>query len=368
MFMGDLLYVHSNARPRHAACADTLYCGSTQPLSVPTMMRRSDPAVSTSATIQPGKPSNRRPFSLRRREAIWFYIFVSPWILGFIVFQLGPILAATYFSLSDLTDLNLSNPPHLVGFVHYQQLFTSEAFLQFQHGIRATAIYVFVGVPARLVLALLVAQLLNQKIPFLRALRTIYYLPTVVAGVAAGLLWLTLLDPTSGIINESLRDIKLSPPDWLGSGNTAMFILILYSCWYLGTAMVIFLAALQGVPTELYEASAIDGAGPLRRFFNISLPMISPVILFAAVIGVINALQEFVAPFIITGQGGPLDATRLIGLDLYQNAIVYTFPGHGAAASAESILLFFAAMILTLIIFLVSRRFVYYAGERDGGL
>ncbi len=324
--------------------------------------------MSTSVATQTPEIKGRRSFNLRRREAVWFYIFVCPWILGFIIFQLGPILAAAYFSVSDLTDLNLSNPPHLVGFVHYQQLFTSAAFLQFQHGIRATAIYVLVGVPARLILALLVAQLLNQKIPFLRVLRTIYYLPTVVAGVAAGLLWLTLLDPTSGIINETLRGVGMSPPDWLGNGSTAMFILILYSCWYLGTAMVIFLAALQGVPTELYEASAIDGAGPLRRFFNISLPMISPVILFAAVIGVINALQEFVAPFIITGQGGPLDATRLIGLDLYQNAIVYTFPGHGAAASAESIVLFFAAMILTLIIFLISRRYVFYAGEREGGL
>ena len=310
----------------------------------------------------------KRAFNLRRREAIWFYIFVSPWILGFLIFQLGPILAAAYFSVSDLTDLNLSNPPHWVGFIHYKQLFTSAAFLQFQHGIRASAIYVFVGVPARIILALLVAQLLNQKIPFLRVLRTMYYLPTVVAGVAAGLLWLTLLDPTSGIVNEGLRGLHLNPPDWLGGGDTAMFILILYSCWYLGTAMVIFLAALQGVPTELYEASAIDGAGPVRRFFSVSVPMISPVILFASVIGVINALQEFVAPFIVTNQGGPFDATRLIGLDLYQNAIVYTYPAHGASASAESILLFLVAMALTLVIFVASRRFVYYEGERGGAL
>ena len=152
--------------------------------------------MSTSVATQTPEIKGRRSFNLRRREAVWFYIFVGPWILGFIIFQLGPILAAAYFSVSDLTDLNLSNPPHLVGLVHYQQLFTSAAFLQFQHGIRATAIYVLVGVPARLILALLVAQLLNQKIPFLRVLRTIYYLPTVVAGVAAGLLWLTLLDPT----------------------------------------------------------------------------------------------------------------------------------------------------------------------------
>jgi ABC-type sugar transport system permease subunit len=256
----------------------------------------------------------------------------------------------------------------LVGFIHYQQLFTSLAFQQFRDGIRASAIYVLVGVPARLIVALLIAQLLNQKIPFLRVLRTIYYMPTVVAGVAAALLWLTLLDPTDGIVNETLRAIHISPPDWLAGGATAMFILILYSLWYLGTAMVIFLAALQAVPTEQYEAAAIDGAGPLRRFWHISLPMISPVILFTAVIGVINALQEFVAPFVLTNQGGPIDATRLVGLDLYENAIVYTFPGHGAAASAESMFLFAVALVLTTIIFLGSRRFVYYAGEREGGL
>lgn len=324
--------------------------------------------MSTTVAEESPPQSRRRAFNLRRREAIWFYIFISPWIVGFLIFQLGPILAAAYFSVSDLTDLNLSNPPHLVGLIHYKQLLTSAAFLQFQHGIRATTIYVFIGVPARIVLALLVAQLLNQKIPFLRILRTIYYLPTVVAGVAAGLLWLTLLDPTSGIVNEAIRGFHLNPPDWLGGGSTAMLILIVYSCWYLGTAMVIFLAALQGVPTELYEAAALDGAGPIRRFFSVSLPMISPVILFTTVIGVIGALQEFVAPFVITGQGGPFDATRLIGLDLYQNAIVYTFPGHGAAASAEAIVLFIAAMLLTLLIFVGSRRFVYYAGERENGL
>ncbi|HVA88579.1 MAG TPA: sugar ABC transporter permease [Chloroflexota bacterium] len=321
----------------------------------------------SSATVAP-QPRPRRKRRLQRRETLWFYIFISPWILGFLFFQAGPILAAAYFSVSDLTDLNLSNLPHLVGFVHYQKLFTSLAFLQFRDGLRATAIYVGVGVPVRIIVALAVAQLLNQKIPFLRVLRTLYYMPTVVAGVAAALLWLTLLDPTDGILNEALMALHLPHPDWLAGGDTAMEIMIIYSAWYLGTAMVIFLAGLQGVPTELYEAAAIDGAGPIRRFWHISLPQISPVILFATVIGVINALQEFVAPFVLTGGGGPIDATRLIGLDLYENAIVYTYPGHGAAASAESMFMFGVAMIITLVIFLISRQFVYYAGEREGGL
>lgn len=303
-----------------------------------------------------------------RREIFWFYVFISPWILGFLIFQAGPILAAFYFSFTNLTDLDLSNPPHLDGFQHYTRLFTSLAFSPFRDSLRATAIYVFVGVPARLILALLIAQLLNQKIPFLRFFRTVYYMPTVVAGVAAGLLWLLLLDPTDGLINKSLEFLHLPHPDWLSDGSTAMFMLIVYSCWYLGTAMVVFLAGLQGVPTEMYEAASIDGAGPIRRFWHISIPMISPVILFTLVIGIINALQEFVAPYVVTSGGAPINSTRLIGLDLYQTAIQYRFPGHGAAASAESVFLFAVAMVLTLVIFLGARRFVYYAGEREGGI
>jgi multiple sugar transport system permease protein len=319
------------------------------------------------ATTPPPVKARRGSGYLRRREIFWFYVFISPWIIGFLVFQAGPILAAAYFSFTDLTDLNLSNPPQWVGLVHYQQLFTSMAFLEFRDSLRATGIFVGISVPLRVILALLAAQLLNQKIPFLRVLRTVYYMPTVVAGVAAGLLWLTLLDPTSGILDQGLRAAHLPAPDWLASGTTAMAVMIAYTCWYLGTAMVVFLAALQGVSTELYEAASLDGAGPFGRFWHVSIPMISPVILFTLVIGLIGALQEFIAPYVITN-GGPVDATRLIGIDLYQNAIVYTFPGHGAAASAEAMLLFLAALVLTLALFLGSQRFVYYAGEREGGL
>jgi ABC-type sugar transport system permease subunit len=324
--------------------------------------------MSSSAAVQ-APARRRRAWSLRRREAFWFYVFISPWIIGFLAFQAGPILAAAYFSFTDLTDLNLQHLPQWVGLTEYQRLFTSLAFLQFRDSIKATAIFVVISVPARVIVALLVAQLLNQKIPFLRALRTIYYLPTVVAGVAAALLWVTLLQADNGIVNQALGALHLPRPDWLGNGSTAMGAMITYSgIWYMGTAMVVFLAALQGVPTELYEAAAMDGAGPIRRFVQVSIPMISPVILFVTVVSLIGALQEFVAPAVLTGQGGPADATLLIGLYLYQVAIEYTFPRHGAAASAISMVLFVTALVLTLLIFLLSRRFVFYAGEREGGL
>lgn len=322
--------------------------------------------MSSTAAQPPAR--TKRGWSLQRREAFWFYVFISPWIIGFLVFQAGPILAAAYFSFTDLTDLDVSQLPNWIGFDEYHRLFSSLAFLQFRDSVRATAIYVGISVPARVIFALLIAQLLNQRMPFLRVLRTIYYMPTVVAGVAAALLWVTLLQQDNGIVNEALGAVHLPQPDWLGSGTTAMGAMIAYSAWYLGTAMVVFLAALQGVPTELYEAASLDGAGPIRRFWHVSLPMISPVVLFVTVISLIAALQEFVAPAVLTGQGGPADATLLVGLYLYQVAIEYTFPRHGAAASAISMLLFLAALVLTLIIFLVSRRYVYYAGEREGGL
>lgn len=322
----------------------------------------------SSLASAPPASQKRRHGWLWRREVFWFYVFISPWIIGFLLFQAGPILAAGIFSFTDLTDLDLSNPPHWVGFLEYNKLFTSLAFLPFQHSIRATSIYVLVSVPVRIILALLVAQLLNQKIPFLRFFRTVFYMPTVIAGVAAALLWVTLLDPTDGIVNEALGAVHLPRPDWLGDGTTAMGVMIGYSGWYLGTSMVIFLAALQGVPTELYEAAAIDGAGPVRRFLNVSLPMISPVILFATVITLIGALQEFVAPTVLTSLGGPENNTLLIGLNLYQTAIQYDFHGHGGAAAAMSVLLFLVALVLTVAIFAISRRFVYYAGEREGGL
>ena len=321
--------------------------------------------MSSIAAVPPPARSHRRG-ALRRREALWFWIFISPWILGFLIFQLGPILTAAFFSLSDLTDLDTSRLPHLVGFTEYQKLFTSLGFLQFRDSIRATVIFVALSVPARLIVALLVAQLLNQKIPLVRLMRTLYYMPTVVAGAAAALLWITLLQTDGGIVNVALGKLHLPAVQWLGTANTAMLSMIVYSTWYMGTAMVVFLAALQGVPTELYEAGAIDGASAARRFWHVTLPMISPAILFLTVIGVIGSLQEFVAPALLTSGGSPLDSTLLMGYYLYEVAFQYTFPHHGAAAAAIAMVMFVSALVVSGLIFLGARRWVYYAGERGG--
>lgn len=292
-------------------------------------------------------------------------MFISPWLIGFVIFSAGPILAAAYFSFTNLTDINLQHLPQLVGFAQYQQLFSDRLFWI---SLESTGIYTALSVPINIVAALLIAVLLNQKIPGLRIFRTIYYMPTVVASVASALLWSQLLNRDSGLINYVLGFVNIQPIDWVGSGFWAMVSLLLYNMWYLGSGMVIFLAALQGVPTELYEAAQIDGATAVRRFWHISLPMISPVILFNGVIGVINSLQTFVPPFIVTNRGGPAFATYFYGLNLFDRAFTDTSTGHGGYAAAMSWVLFLIALVLTFVFFRVSRDIVFYQSGSDGGM
>ncbi|HZS92014.1 MAG TPA: sugar ABC transporter permease [Chloroflexota bacterium] len=309
-------------------------------------------------------PRKRKRSSFARAETRAFYLFISPWIFGFIVFSAGPILAAAWFSLTNLTDIDINHLPKFVGLEQYKALLDDRLFWV---SLKATAIYTLVSVPLNIVAALLMATLLNQKIPGLRLFRTIYYMPTVVAGVASALLWSQLLrSDTSGLINWLLSQVGLGPIDWFGSSNWAMVSLLMYNVWYFGSAMVIFLAALQGVPTALYEAAEIDGANAVRRFWNVSLPMISPVILFNAVIGLINSLQSFIPPLIITNKGGPGFATYLYGLNLFDRAFSDTQQGHGGYAAAMSWVLFLISLVLTVVFFRVSRGIVYYESGGPG--
>ena len=302
-------------------------------------------------------PARRRPGPLARAERRAFYLFIGPWIIGFIVFSAGPILAAGYFSFTNLTDLDLHHLPQFVGLDQYNQLLSDRFFWL---SLRVTAIYTGLSVPINIVAALAIAILLNQKIPGLRAFRTIYYMPTVVAGVASALLWSQLLRKDDGLLNWMLSLARLGPIDWIGDGGWAMVTLLLYNAWYLESGMVIFLAALQAVPSALYEAAQIDGASAVSRFWHISLPQISPVILFNAVIGLINSLQIFIPPLVITGKGGPAFATYVYGLNLFDRAFTDTQAGHGGYTSAMSWVLFMVALVLTAVFFQVSKDIVYY--------
>jgi len=312
----------------------------------------------TPALVEVGKKHRVRMGRRERREAIAFYLFASPWIIGFIVFSLGPILAAIYFSFTDLQVLNLRNGlPNLIGLQNYRDMLNDNTFW---YSLKATAIFTFGGLAINTVVAILLAQLLNQRIPGLRFFRTIYYMPTVIAGVAAGYIWLFMLRTNDGFFNGILGVLHIQGPDWLGSTTAAPAALLLYNVWYVGQSMVIYLAAIQGVPTSLYEAASLDGAGAMRRMFNVTLPMISPVILFNLVIGLIGQLQSFIPAFIIS-QGGPHYSTWLYGFGIYQEAFNYQ---HGGTAAAWSVTLFLISIVLTVGLFAGASRFVHYQEGR----
>jgi multiple sugar transport system permease protein len=288
-----------------------------------------------------------------RRETIAFYLFISPWLVGFLALVLGPIVASLALSF---TTWDMANPPVWVGLGNYLTLFTADRF--FGTALRVTLVWVAVGVPLRLAVALAVAVLLNQRVAAIGLLRTIYYLPTVVSGVAVALVWVWVLQPQYGLLNQFLRLVGVAGPGWLGSEEWALPAFILQSLWGTGAAMVIFLAGLQGVPQELYEAARVDGATRWRSFWSITLPLITPILLFNLVIGVIQSFQVFAQAFIMTN-GGPNNATLFYVLYLYRVAFQYSQMGY---ASAMAWILFLIVLACTLLIFRSAARWVYYEG------
>lgn len=285
----------------------------------------------------------------------WFYIFILPWFIGFVCFTAYPILASAYFSFTQYTVLQ---PPRWVGLANYRLLFHDGLFW---HSLFLTLVYAGVSVPLQLVLAVCCAILLNVRLRFMRVLRTVYYLPTVLPVAATSMLWLFLFLPQFGIVNWVVRGLTgFDGPDWLGDPRFVMPALILMSLWSIGAAMVIFLAGLQAIPPELYEAADLDGAGILHRVRHVTLPMVSPVILLNLILGLIGASQTFVQVYIMTA-GGPNYASYLYNLYLYQNAFEYFKMG---LASAQAWILFLVILTLTAIVFRSSARWVYYGGER----
>jgi multiple sugar transport system permease protein len=293
----------------------------------------------------------------RHQRIITGYLMVSPWILGFFIFLAGPMLASVYLSF---TQWDLFTSPRWVGLENYIILLTDDpAFLQ---SLRVTSIFAFVGVPLQVTVGLLLAALLNQEIRFLGFFRSIYYLPSVVGGISVAIMFRWIFGTQNGIINASLRALGFNGPSWLGDPNWVLVAFILMSLWGAGQSMLIYLGALQGVPTELYEAADVDGAGALTKFFRITVPMVTPAIFFNLIMGVIAALQEFILPFAMTG-GGPANASLFIVLYLYRNAFQFFKMGY---ASAIAWLLFLYILLLTLLIFRSSNAWVHYEGVKRG--
>src|SRR5690606_38500995 len=248
-----------------------------------------------------------------RKQNLWGYLFIGPFIIGFLAFTVIPIFASLYFSF---TSYNLFTEPEWIGFDNFTKMFTDDP--RFLHSLKITFIYVFAGVPLRLAFALFVAMLLNTASRAVGLYRTLYYLPSLIGGsVAVAIMWRNIFGD-EGIVNLALSLLGLDAIRWFGDPSAALWMLIFLSVWQFGSSMLIFLAGLKSIPQSYYEAASVDGANFFQKFVKITLPMLSPVILFNAVMQTISAFMTFVPAFIISkGTGGPLDGTLLYSLYLF---------------------------------------------------
>jgi multiple sugar transport system permease protein len=293
---------------------------------------------------------------LQAKKSLWAYLFLLPWILGLIIFWLGPILASFYFSF---TEYDVISTPRFIGLDNYQKAFRQDDL--FWPSLARTFQYSLTVVPLGLVGSLFLAILLNRGMKGTNVFRTIFFIPHLTPLVALALLWTWLFHPTVGPINLALNTVGIPGPGWFASQQWAMWALIVISLWanWGGNAMLIFLAGLQGVPQELIDAAAIDGAGTWAKFRNITLPMISPTILFNLILGIIGSLQVFTLAFVAT-KGGPAYATWFYALHIYSQAFEYFRMGYGSALAWIFVVIL---LVFTYIQLNLSRRWVFYAGE-----
>ncbi len=283
--------------------------------------------------------------------------FISPWLAGFCILTLYPILASLYYSFCQYTVLK---PPKWVGFRNYVELFSDKDY--FLPSLANTA-FLFIELPISIAASVGIAILLNQKLRGMSIFRTLFYLPSVVPTVASAVLWMWLLNPEYGLVNRTLQFLHLPTSQWLQSPVWSKPAFIVMDLWTIGGGMVIYLAALQGVPNHLYEAAELDGASAWRKTWHVTLPAISPVIFFNLILGIIGTFQYFTQTFMMTGTppGGPANSTLFYALYLFQNAFAYFRMGY---ASAMAWVLFLLTLLATFLVFRSSARWVYYEGEQ----
>ncbi len=292
-----------------------------------------------------------------RRQLRNGLLFASPWLLGFIGFALYPLIMSIYYSF---TAFNVVQPPVWVGLDNYRELFLRDPL--FWKALYNTLYFTAFSVPLSLMFSLGLALLLNQKLPGISLFRTLFFLPSIVPIVASAVLWLWVLNPDSGLINTLLRQwLGVEGPGWLADAHWSKPSLVLMSLWSVGGAMVIFLAGLTDVPQTLYEVAELDGAGPFNKFRHVTLPMLTPTILFNLVMGLIMAFQYFTQVYVMTGGSGtPVDSTMFYALYLYRNSFYYLRMGY---ASAMAWMLFIVILVATLGVLYSSKRWVYYHGD-----
>lgn len=293
--------------------------------------------------------SSRR--ALQRNLEGW--LFASPWIIGFFLWTLGPMLASLVIAF---TKWDLITAPTYIGLDNFRTLANDSLTWQ---SLKVTLVYAITSVPLHIVFGMVLALMLNTHIRGQRFYRTAFYLPSVLSGVAVALLWRWLFSTEFGLFNVLLSYAGITGPSWLGDPKWALPSLVLMSLWGVGAGTIIYLAGLQGIPTDLYEAAEVDGANGWRQFWSITVPMMTPVLFFQLVTGIIFALQVFTQAFIMTS-GGPNNATLFYLLYLYRNAFEYFRMGY---ASALAWVLFVFILVLTLILYRSSGYWVYYEGE-----
>jgi multiple sugar transport system permease protein len=316
--------------------------------------------VSTKAPARPTPTIDRKPPARRRRqvrERQWpAYALLSPWMIGALVLTLVPMAVSLYLSF---TDYNLFDPPHWVGLRNYTEMLTDDP--RYWRSVGTTMLYVVVAVPLKLGLALAVAILLKNLNRGRAFYRSAFYAPSLLgASMSIALVWRALFND-GGTVSGILDSVGIHAGGWVGSPDLAVYVVVLLTVWQFGAPMVIFLAGLQQISPDLYEAAALDGAGRRRQFVSITVPMLSPVVFFNLVLEIINSFQVFTPAFVISGgKGGPADSTMFYTLYLYERGFTASHMGY-AAAMAWMLLIAIAA--ITLILFRTSRSWVFYADE-----
>jgi multiple sugar transport system permease protein len=295
-----------------------------------------------------------------RREAMMFYLCISPFIIGFVLFDLIPMLASLYLSF---TDWNILTPPTFIGFQNYLTALNDP---KVRISLRVTLIYTIVQVPLRLATALFLAVLLNEATKGVGFFRTSFYLPSIVSAVAIAVLWTWILNPVYGPVNGLLRTVGIAGPKWFSDPHYALWGLVMMSPWGAGAEMLIFLAGLKGIDKILYEAAELDGAGSIVKFFRITIPMLSPVIFFNLIMSIIGSFQTFDVAYVISTAragtlGGPANSTLFYMLYLYNRAFQGQQMGY---ASALGWILFLIIMIITLLVLRSTDLWVFYESER----
>ena len=291
----------------------------------------------------------------RRREAAWGVALAAPAVLGFLLWQIGPIVASLGIAF---TDWRIAGTPEWIGLANFRQMFGEDDL--FYKSLGVTAYYSLLSVPLRLLVAFVLALLLNQKIRGLPIFRTIFYLPSLVPLIASSVLWIWLFNPDFGLLNAALRPFGFPKLQWIYGSDTVIPSFILMSVWDVGPLMIIFLAGLQGVPRQLYEAVEIDGGSAWHKLWTITIPMITPTILFNLILSIIGAMQTFVQPYVMT-DGGPNNNSLMFVLYLYRKAFQQSQMGY---ASALAWVLFVIIAALSLLVFRTSSSWVYYEGDR----